>query len=258
MPINEVFPNPTVKKVIFQVRYPNLFYVSQKVGDFQLAIMDLFPNSALAYRARAMFINASPEHLQDLATRVSEGEDDDARDRIWEFSTLDEMTKVELHTDRLTIVSEEHKTYQLFRDVIQTVVDAFLDRVVRVPKFTRMGLRYIDDCPVPGLEHDKFTEWYNTTLPLNRFCLLDSELLQVRAQATFGANRLLFSETLSRDAAGQPSLVLDFDGYATDVQTEGWLERADALHELILAEYERSVREPVYEYMRKEPSDADS
>ena len=31
MAINEVFPNPTVKKVIFQIRFPNLFFIESKI-----------------------------------------------------------------------------------------------------------------------------------------------------------------------------------------------------------------------------------
>lgn len=38
MPINEVFVNPTVKQVIFQVKFPNLFFIESKIGDIQLKI----------------------------------------------------------------------------------------------------------------------------------------------------------------------------------------------------------------------------
>ena len=33
MPIHEVFPSPTVKQVIFQVRFPNLFYLESRMGE---------------------------------------------------------------------------------------------------------------------------------------------------------------------------------------------------------------------------------
>jgi hypothetical protein len=48
MVIKEIFPNPTVKQVIFQIRFPNLFYIENKIGDFQLKIMKEFPKSAIA------------------------------------------------------------------------------------------------------------------------------------------------------------------------------------------------------------------
>jgi hypothetical protein len=46
---DEVFPNPTVKTVIFQIRYPNLFYIESRIGDIQVKIMDDFPESSLLF-----------------------------------------------------------------------------------------------------------------------------------------------------------------------------------------------------------------
>ena len=46
----EIFSNPTVKKVIFQIRFPNLFFIENKIGDFQLKIMGMFPESKLIFR----------------------------------------------------------------------------------------------------------------------------------------------------------------------------------------------------------------
>jgi len=49
MQINEVFPNPTVKQVIFQIRFPNLFYLESKIGEYQLKIMQRFPESVRCF-----------------------------------------------------------------------------------------------------------------------------------------------------------------------------------------------------------------
>jgi len=39
MAIAEIFPNPTVKSVFFEVRFPNLFYLEAKIGDLQLKVL---------------------------------------------------------------------------------------------------------------------------------------------------------------------------------------------------------------------------
>ena len=31
--VDEVFDNPSVVEVAFEVRFPNLFYIAQKIGD---------------------------------------------------------------------------------------------------------------------------------------------------------------------------------------------------------------------------------
>ena len=36
--MGEIYPNPTVKRVIFQARFPNLFYLESKIGDLQLLV----------------------------------------------------------------------------------------------------------------------------------------------------------------------------------------------------------------------------
>jgi hypothetical protein len=41
MAIEEVFPNPTVKQVAFEIRFPNLFYLESKIGELQVKIMEL-------------------------------------------------------------------------------------------------------------------------------------------------------------------------------------------------------------------------
>ena len=46
-------------------------------------------------------------------------------------------------------------------------------------------------------------------------------------------------------------LILDFDGVAKVVQAKDFLDVADNMHSLISAEYEKTIREPVYEFMKK-------
>jgi len=56
---SEVFPNPTVSKVIFQIRFPALFYVDSRMGEFQLKVIEMFPVSALAVRRQFLIATGS-------------------------------------------------------------------------------------------------------------------------------------------------------------------------------------------------------
>ena len=47
MSLNEVFPNPLVKTVAFQIVFPSLFFLERRIGDFQVTIMKQFPTSHL-------------------------------------------------------------------------------------------------------------------------------------------------------------------------------------------------------------------
>ena len=61
MAIDEMFPNPTVKQVIFQITFPNLFYIENKIGAFQLKIMKEFPQSTLLFRRQVLFADVGSE-----------------------------------------------------------------------------------------------------------------------------------------------------------------------------------------------------
>jgi len=50
----------------------------------------------------------------------------------------------------------------------------------------------------------------------------------------------------------QYKLVLDFDGFAEKFKPEDCLSVKDKLHEIISREYENTIKEPVYRYMRGE------
>jgi hypothetical protein len=62
--------------------------------------------------------------------------------------------------------------------------------------------------------------------------------------------RLRYIEALQpTDKGGH--LILDFDAYMTNVKAEDCLKVTDALHDFISAEYEKTIKEPVIQYMRK-------
>ena len=50
MPDHEVYPNPVAKNVNFEVRFPNLFFIEGRIGDFQVRGMKDFPQSELIHR----------------------------------------------------------------------------------------------------------------------------------------------------------------------------------------------------------------
>ena len=61
MAITEIFPYPTVKQVVFEIRFPNLFYIENKIGEFQTKIMKEFPESALLFQRKFFFADVGTE-----------------------------------------------------------------------------------------------------------------------------------------------------------------------------------------------------
>jgi len=251
MAINEIFPNPTVKQVIYQVRFPCLFSIENLIGTYQARIMEKFPKSELLL-SRHFFLSPIPDSGQ--RKEVSEEQDIGAIKKIWKFTTESGVI-LNVQVDSLDISSTVHKTYnnpkgkERFRDIIEFVLESFF-QVTQIPKFKRIGLRYIDECPITSKGNATFRKYYNTTLPIDRFSLKDALEMALTARARRGKYFLTFRETLI-EKPGETSLILDFDGYAENIKKCEVLAVTDNLHDLISKEFETSIKEPVYRYMRK-------
>ena len=252
---NEVFQNPTVKQVIFQIRFPNLFYMESRIGEYQLKIMKDFPESSLLLTQSVVIATGISTDVQNFD---NPSDDHPSIKKIWQFKSPDGII-LNVQTDSLDICSTVHKTYnnqseeRRFRDVIEKTVGGFLE-VTSIPLIIRLGLRYVDECHVPAMENDPFREYYNTTLPLERFPLTGTIQMEFKSRARRGGNFLSFKELIIAKEEG-PVYSLDFDGYAKNIKAADYLATSDLLHDLIWDEYKIALEKPAFEYMRK-PKDA--
>lgn len=249
MTITEVFPNPTVKKVIFQIRFPNLFFMENKIGEYQLKIMELFPESALLLRRQVVFADIGDG--VEIKHSPNDPENELAR-KIWQFKSNKSII-LNILSNSLDISSEHHKTYKQgddnFRSVIEFVVSNFL-AVTNIPLITRIGLRYVDECPIPSKDNETFLSYYNTSFPLNRFSLADASEMEFITVVTRNGYKLRYAESL-KNIDGSYKLLLDFDGFAETIQAKDYLTITDDLHTIIGETFEQTIKAPVYDYMRQ-------
>jgi uncharacterized protein (TIGR04255 family) len=246
--INEIFPNPTLKMVIFQIRFPNLFYMENKIGDLQLKIMEIFPKSDLLFRRQIVFADFGPNiKVEDIPLEQETGK------KIWQFKS-EKNFQLNVLSDSMDITSEYHKTYNLgdgekFRDVIKFVLDNFFE-VTQIPIINRIGLRYIDECPIPSKDNETFKSYYNSVFPLDRFSFSEVDEMDFKTVIQRGEYHLRYIESLRR-INNEYKLILDFDGFAQDIAPKNCLRVLDKLHDMVSEEYERTIKDPVYEYMRQ-------
>ena len=252
MTTSEVYPNPTVKEVVFEIQFPNLFFLESKIGDFQEKIMKDFSESSLLFEQKIVISNVGEGvNIKD----IPELQGGAMARKIWQFVSPEKQCKVTVKTDSISISSEFYKTYDnashvnKFRDVIKTVVDSFL-QVAKIPVFHRIGLRYIDLCPIVEKSNESFSASYKTTFPLDRFNLADAEEMLYRTVVKKGSYKLIFMEALKKLDDTKWQLILDFDGIAESSESKDYLEVADRLHTLISEEYLESIKEPIIEIMR--------
>jgi uncharacterized protein (TIGR04255 family) len=250
-----IYKHPTVKKVIFQIRFPNLFFMENIVPDLQRDIMTMFPESSLAIRKQFVLADVGsawkkqdlPEELQELETA-----------KIWQFKS-DTGVNLNVQNNSLDMTTESHTTYHAanepdcFRDILQFVLGYFF-KWTKIQQIARVGLRYIDESPLPEvLNNDSFTEYYDTTFPLGRFSIADAKAMLTRSEVAKGDYFLTFVETLGKKKSdGSDVLVLDFDGYANNVKSDECLEVTDGLHALIHSEWESFIKNPVRTRMNRD------
>jgi uncharacterized protein (TIGR04255 family) len=248
--MHEVFPNPTVENVIFQIKYPALMYIENKIGDFQLKIMDKFPESSEIYSRQFMFADIGPDgDMKDVP-----GSEQKAR-KIWQFSNPGKY-KLDVTTDSLSIDTEFYKTYKAegcdykLRDIIEFVLNEFF-KIVPIPIIKRIGLRYIDNCPLPQpLNNDTFSNYYNTTFPLDKYSIQSARRMEFRTTVKKQDYYVSYSE-IYNIAKDDKVFILDFDGFTENIQAKDCLTVTDELYTLISEEYKSIIKDPVKDIMRK-------
>jgi len=253
MVLDTIYRNPTVKQVIFQITFPNLFYLEKRIGDIQEQIMREFPESRLLLKNRIWITDTGPEQKIEIPSDEMEK---NASRKIWQFESRNK-TILSIALNSLDISSEFYKTYKLgddeskkFRHAIEYAVGNFL-QIIKLPTINRIGLRYIDQCPLPHKDNETLTSWYNSKFPLNKFNIADATSMTFRTIVKRGGYNLGYVESLQQ-INGENKLVLDFDGFAMDIDASDYLAVTDDLHDMISKEYAATIREPVFDYMNRQ------
>ena len=252
MAINEVFPNPTVKQVIFQITFPNLFYIESKIGDLQIKIMDSFPESSLLLQKQIVFAVGDDKKIENFKQEIPQ----EQGLKVWNFENNNLGYKLQVSFNSLSITSTFHKTYNnensehKFRDIIKKVLVAFSE-TTKLPIVNRIGLRYIDECPIKSKTTNSFRKYYNSCLNSKRFPIEETIEYQYVQVTSKGSNFIRYAEFYNANK-NKDILVLDFDGFSNNVKFEKLINICDQLHEIISSEYELTIKGPVYTYMRKE------
>lgn len=160
MPIAEVFPNPTVKTVAFEAKFPNLFFLESKIGDLQIKLMDRFPDALMLYRQNIVFADIPPGGK--VSDSLPMNPDETNSQKVWQFRSPQSF--VNIQSNSIVIQSDFHKTYnnpsspERFRDSIEFLMNAFLE-LTKIPLLTRIGLRYIDECPIQEKNNESFSRY---------------------------------------------------------------------------------------------------
>ncbi len=252
MPINEVFERPLIKTVAFQVTFPQLFSIEAKIGDFQSAIMKQFPESILLMKQHFMLVQRL-EGAKEATPEPSQTQ------QVWQFKSPGGVT-VDVSRGSLSIVSQSHKTYaqpgssERFREVIDLICGNFF-KIVRIPVIHRIGLRYINECPLSQKTNEHYSKYYNGALPIHRFPLENADDMEATVVAERGAAKIRYFEKLEATTPGF-RITLDMDAWSERIDSADILTTADVLRDVISAQFEAFATNDLLAYMRNETGDS--
>jgi uncharacterized protein (TIGR04255 family) len=155
--------------------------------------------------------------------------------------------------DSLLITSGEYNSYDhasgmKFKDVINKIVTEFLQRFP-IKKIVRIGLRYIDHCPLDEKTNQYFTKYYVPKFDIEQYKIDDLIENHIVMRTRRGEHNLLFQCRIAK-IENSYKYIMDFDGYAENVDSAKFLSVTDALRELDRSEFLSSITEEFKQYMR--------
>jgi len=201
-------------------------------------------------RRNIMLLAGNPDDLQEMAKQQS----GNAIEKIWQFKS-GSGTRVEVSSRNLIIVAEQHYSYheggdKSFRSVVEKVVTNFF-KITQIPVAQRVGLRYINECPLFDRTTKTFKDCYNSILPVDKLGLENLSRAECIAVAKSGEMQIQHMEALRFATPTTDILVLDLDASTENVATENVLVTTDGLHDVIATEFRNVIKEPIVDFMRK-------
>jgi len=131
-----LYGKATLHEVVCQVRSPaDLRLEKDPPADFQQRVRARFP--LLNQKTQSVVGGLPPEVAAALEAVVPPA----GTNTIWQFSTEDGQTRLELTKDNLTLISQRYDRWERFWEQFQTPLDAFRE-LYEPPFFVRIGLRY--------------------------------------------------------------------------------------------------------------------
>ena len=176
--------------------------------------------------------------------------------QIWQFESENGKNKIMVRPNRLNIISHEYKSYnsptvkKRFRDLIESITTTFLGKVP-IRKFSRIGIRYIDHCPLEEKSSGYFKRFYVPIFDTDNYDIENIIENHVAIRIKKGDYYLLFQCGIQK-FGDVYKYVLDYDGYAQDIETRNFINITDELKKMIKKEYYSNITEEFKEYMRSD------
>jgi uncharacterized protein (TIGR04255 family) len=230
--IKKSFYNPYLDSVAFEIRYPSLVRIIKNFEDFQESINEEYPNYGEGFPINLLSKELkAPENLRKI-----------------NFSDDKEINKVKLSIDRISVITKEYESFDIFNQKVIYVMDKFL-QFFNIKKARRIGLRYTNNFQL----HEDYNEsielvkeMFNSFLnkELIRYNEIKQHDILIRKQVSENhfitlRNLFDFDSDISKYFH-----ILDFDAYyQNDIKIEKYKEILNDLRNIEKEEFLKSIKE---------------
>lgn len=222
---NEIFPNPPVKSVSCEIRFPTLLTIKETIPAFQAIVRNEFPD---------YFTQTTPRiYKSGVIDEIS-----------WNFKSNDDTLNLKIKTNTIVLTSSDYNEFEPYYNIVKEYFENFFE-LNELDKFLRIGLRYTNreefDDKEPNLS--KLLRYFN----FNHFKFNENDKINnfsVRYNKIENEYYMNIVLDYGKDSQGKYSFLFDFDSYSSkEINKDNYINVLDKLHKNILKIFYEKITE---------------
>jgi uncharacterized protein (TIGR04255 family) len=186
--LEEVFPTNPIREVDFEIRFVPRLRVQAEMWRFQEKVMEEYPDASIE---SALLPNAA-----SLSVTVFQNQ---AKARL-----------IKVSTQNLALAFSSYANFEEFKDEVLKRSSEFCE-VFEITSLTRVGLRYVNEIPLPTQDAESMTRYVRPLVSFDRVPLESVQQFALQISATT-ADRMILVRT-AMIAGPIRTYILDIDAY---------------------------------------------
>ena len=231
----EKFPNPPVKEVAYEIRFPPDLRILAELYRYQQTIKDKLPKVGKVHGFEISLPGGIPSYLEGP----------------WLFEDSEDNLQAKITMNSFAVTSRKHKTFDRFYPQLKDLTERFI-KTYSIPSITRVGLRYINDITLGSDSIGELSRFFVSPFDHARIRYEDLVSASAEIRRKKGDSFLTLRVSFHQDQEGKTHYVIDTDSYFERNLPVGDLFRiVETLHDNAIREFHDNITDAYVERLRK-------
>jgi uncharacterized protein (TIGR04255 family) len=230
--LNVSYPNPMLKEVVCELRFPAVLKIEHGIVDFQDKIREDLPTFGLGERIGF------------------------PREKFWEFRNENEDLKVGVRINSLAISSYRYKKFNDFFPELKKYTKIFVE-TFDISSVLRIGLRYINEYIFET--NDAIEEYFRYFVPNfneERINLAQARAFSLELRKRLEDSDLNLRNDFRKNEQDQYRYILDIDSYVNKkIRWNEVFDKIQALHDIVVKEFHENINNAFIEEVLEKRED---